>query len=218
MTGFVFDVWSALVLAGLTGMAAAAMWTLIPRWHGIPPTLSRERWIRKALAQAQVQPDEVVVDLGAGDGRVLRIAAREFGARAVGYEVEPLHCAVGWLGALFGGVLNRVSIRNKDLYQADLSQADVVFLYLNPTFVENLRQPLRQQLPPGARVVSLDFPFAGWEPSKVDIGYLIFTYHMPPKPGSLDTYLRRRLSLLSPLDVAPSVIGPALDMPPSPND
>ena len=75
MTGFVFDVWSALVLAGLVGMAAAAMWTLIPRWHGIPPTPSRERWIRKALAQAQVQPDEVVVDLGAGDGRVLRIAA-----------------------------------------------------------------------------------------------------------------------------------------------
>jgi len=218
MTGFVFDVWSALVLAGLVGMAAAAMWTLIPRWHGIPPTPSRERWIRKALAQAQVQPDEVVVDLGAGDGRVLRIAAREFGARAVGYEVEPLHCAVGWLGALFGGVLSRVSIRNKDLYQADLSQADVVFLYLNPTFVENLRQPLRQQLPPGARVVSLDFPFEGWEPSEVDIGYLIFTYRMPPKPGGLGTYLRRRLSLLSPLDVAPAGIGPALDIPPSPND
>jgi hypothetical protein len=218
MTSFVFDVWSALVLAGLVGMAAAAMWTLIPRWHGILPTPSRERWIRKALAQAQVEPDDVVVDLGAGDGRVLRIAAGEFEARAVGYEVEPLHCAVGWLGALFSGMLNRVSIRNKDLYQADLSQADVVFLYLNPTFIKNLRQPLRQQLSPGARVVSLDFPVEGWEPSKVDIGHLIFTYQMPPKPGSLDTYLRRRLSLPSPLDGARPGGGPAPDMPPSPND
>jgi hypothetical protein len=158
------------------------------------------------------------VDLGAGDGRVLRIAAREFEACAVGYEIEPLHCAVGWLAALLGGVVTRVSIRNQDLYQADLSQADVVFLYLNPAFVKNLRQPLRQQLPPGARVVSLDFPIEGWEPSEVDIGYLIFSYHMPPTPGSLDTYLRRDQSLLRPLGGTRPGAEPPPSIPPSLND
>jgi hypothetical protein len=199
-------------------MAAAGMWTLIPRWHGIPPTRARARWIRRALAQAQLQPGELLVDLGAGDGRVLRIAAREFEARAVGYEIEPLHCAVGWLSALFSGVLNRVSIRNRDLYHADLSDADVVYLYLNPRFVDSLRESLRQQLAPGARVVSLDFPVEGWEPSEVDIGYLIFSYRMPPTPGSLDTYLQRRLSSHPTLDSAEAVAGPPPGVPSSPND
>jgi hypothetical protein len=218
MTVLVFDVWSALVLAGLVGMAAAGMWALIPRWHGIPPTPARARWIRKALAQAQLQPGEVVVDLGAGDGRVLRIAAREFRARAVGYEIEPLHCAVSWLASLLSGTLEHVSIRNGNLYGADLSQADVVFLYLNPSFVENLREPLRQQLPPGARVVSLDFPIEGWEPSEVDIGYLIFSYRMPPAPGNLDSYLRRQLSSRPPLHGDQAVAAPPPGVLPSPND
>lgn len=218
MTGITFDVWSALVLTGLAAMAAVGMWALIPRWHGIPPTPARARWIRKALAQAQLQPGETIVDLGAGDGRVLRIAAREFGARAVGYEIEPVHCAVGWLSALFGGVLRRVSIRNRDLYHADLSEADVVYMYLNPSFVENLREPLRQQLASGARVVSLDFPVEGWEPSEVDIGYLIFSYRMPPTPGSLDTYLHRRLSSHPVHDDMEVVAGPPPRVSPSPND
>jgi hypothetical protein len=149
---------------------------------------------------------------------VLRIAAREFGARAVGYEIEPLHCTVGWLAALWSGVLTRVSIRNSDLYHADLSKADVVFMYLNPGFIENLRGPLRQQLSPGARVVSLDFPIEGWEPNEVDIGYLIFSYRMPPTPGDLDSYLHRHLSSRLPPDSAQAVAAPPPDVPPSPND
>jgi hypothetical protein len=217
MTGLVFDIWSALVLAGLIGMAAAAMWTLIPRWHSIPPTPARMRWIQKALAQAQVRRGELVVDLGAGDGRVLRVAAREFGARAVGYEIEPLHCVAAWLSALFEGVLGQVSIRNQDLYKADLSDADVVFMYLNPTFVANLR-PTLAQLKPGARVVSLNFPIEGWEPSEVDIGYLIFSYHMPPRHGSLESYLRRRMTPLSPVEVAVREMEPPAEQPPSMND
>jgi SAM-dependent methyltransferase len=217
MTGFVFDIWSALVLAGLVATAAAAMWALIPRWHGVPATPARMRWIQKALAQAKVRPGEVVVDLGAGDGRVLRVAAREFGARAVGYEIEPLHCAAAWLAALFEGVPGQVTIRNRDLYKADLAGADVVFMYLNPTFVANLR-PALQRLKPGARVVSLNFPVEGWEPSEVDIGYLIFTYRMPPRPGSLETYLRKQLTPLPVPEVAVREMEPPVEWPPSPND
>ncbi|MBN1643132.1 MAG: class I SAM-dependent methyltransferase [Anaerolineae bacterium] len=196
MTGFVFDAWSALVLAGLLALIGAAMWAFIPRWHGILPASSRPRWIRRALSQVDLQPGEVLVDLGSGTGGGLLIAAREYGARAVGYEIEPLHCAYAWLRAVLGGVARRVSVRCRDLYQADLSQADVVYLYLNPTYVEALRQALATRLRPGARVVSLDFPFEGWQPAHVDIGYLIFSYTMPPSAGSLDAYLSEHLTPL----------------------
>ena len=189
-----FDIWSALVLLGLVLMAGVGMWAFIPRWHGIPPAPSRARWIRRALRMASVQAGEVVYDLGAGDGRVLVIAAREFGAQAVGFEIEPLHCAAAWLKALFKGVISRVSIHRQDLYTVDLSKADVVFLHLNPVFVENLRPVLASQLRPGARVVSLDFPFEGWEPTDVDIGYLIFAYEMPPRPGDIKSFLHKNLT------------------------
>jgi hypothetical protein len=70
----------------------------------------------------------------------------------------------------------------------------VVFLHLNPLFVERLRPILEERLRPGTRIVSLDFPFEGWEPSHVDIGYLIFAYDIPPTPGSIDTYLKKTLT------------------------
>jgi SAM-dependent methyltransferase len=192
-----------LVLTGLMALVGAAMWALIPRWHGILPASSRPRWIRQGLSQVDVRPAEVVYDLGSGTGRVLLIAAREFGARAVGYEIEPLHCVYAWLRALFGGVAGRVSVRCKDLYQADLSDADVVFLHLNPVCVEALRDTLWTRLRPGTRVVSLDFPFEGWQPAHVDIGYLIFSYTMPPRAGSLEAYLREHLTPLPPAKGAP---------------
>jgi SAM-dependent methyltransferase len=174
-------------------MAGVGMWTLVPRWYGVLASRSRPRWIRRALRQAGVQPGETVYDLGSGTGRVLIIAAREFGARAVGYEIEPLHCIVAWVVALFRGVLTRVSVRQQNLYKADLSAADVVFVYLNPIAVERLQPLLADRMRPGARLVSVSFPFEGWEPSGVDIGYLIFSYEMPPQPGSLESYLRKTL-------------------------
>jgi len=193
-----FDIWSVLILAGIAIGAGAAMWALVPRWHGIPPTSSRPKWIRKAFDAVGLQPGQVVYDLGSGDGVVLAIAAKEYGARAVGYEIEPLHCVAAWLRGLFAGVARRISIRRKDLYVADVERADVVFMHLNPTIVENLRISLPPKLRPGTRIVSLDFPFEGWEPYHMDIGYLIFAYEMPPQPGSLESYLRKELDTAQP--------------------
>ena len=193
MTDLNFDIWSTLVLLGLAAMAGAGMWMLVPRWYGAFSSRSRPRWIRRALHQAAVQPGETVCDLGAGTGAVLIIAAREFGARAVGYEIEPLHCIVAWVTALFSGVVARVSVRQMNLYKADLTAADIVFVDLNPIAVERLQPLLEDEMRPGTRVVSLSFPFEGWEPAGVDIGYLIFTYRMPPQPGSVESYLHKTL-------------------------
>ena len=66
----------------------------------------------------------------------------------------------------------------------------MVFLYLTPAFVEQVRPHLERQLRPGARVVSLSFDIEGWQPSDIDIGHLIFLYHIPPQTGSIESYMR----------------------------
>ena len=142
----------------------------------------------------EVQPGDTVYDLNAGDGRGLVIAARDFGARAAGIEVEPLHCAVAWLRALFGGVIARVSVHRGDLFRAELSSADVVFLYPTPALLARLRPRLEYELRPNTRIVSMLFPLEGWEPAGIDIGHLIFCYRTPLKSGSIDSYLRQSIA------------------------
>lgn len=182
---------SVAAYVGLVALALSGFWTILPRVYGAAGTPSRPFLVREALRFAAVQPGERVFDLGAGDGRVVVIAAREFQARAVGIEIEPVHCLVAWLRALLGGVIGRVSVRQQNLFEADLSQADVVFVYLTPAMVERLRPELARKLPASARVVSVYFPFEGWQPADVDVGNLLFLYRMPPRPGSLDAFLRK---------------------------
>jgi hypothetical protein len=100
------------------------VWILIPALYGLPPVPTKPARIRKALKLANLQPDEVLYDLGAGDGRVLLIAAREFGAKAVGIEVGPVQCAVIWLRAVTSGFGNQIQIRWANFYKADLRDAD----------------------------------------------------------------------------------------------
>jgi hypothetical protein len=189
-----FDMWSALAVLGLTLLALAGCWSAIPRIYGFPKGTLRHLQIRRAMELAEVQPGDTVYDLNAGDGRGLVIAARDFGARAAGVEVEPLHCAVAWLRALFGGVIARVSVHRGDLFRADLSDADVVFLYLTPALLARLRPRLEYELRPNTRIVSMLFPLEGWEPAGIDIGHLIFYYRTPLKPGSIDSYLRQSIA------------------------
>ena len=77
--------------------------------------------------------------------------------------------------------------------KADCQDADVVFLYLSPVFVERVRPHLEDQLKPGARIASLLYEFEGWKPSDIDIGHLIFLYRIPPQPGSIEDFMRESL-------------------------
>lgn len=193
--GVTFDIWSALALLGLGGMAIVGMWLVIPRLHGLPKGAPRPKQIRQALALACVQPGETVVDLNAGDGTSMVIAAREFQARAIGFQVEPVHRAVAWLRTLLPGAAGRVSLRSQGPLDAPLAGADVVLLYLTPTLIKQLHPRLETDLRPGARVVSIHFDLEGWQPAGIDIGHLIFLYHMPPQPGSIDAYIRQEFNL-----------------------
>ncbi len=165
---------------------------LIPLAYGLPPTSTRPERVRRALRLAGLQPGERLYDLGSGSGRVLVIAAREFGAEAVGIDAGPFQCLQGWASALLNGVSSRVHLRWGNLFKADLREADVVFAYLTSGYAQRLEAVLTARLKPGARVVTISFDFPDWEPADFDEGDLIFLYRMPPAPGNLGTYLAKK--------------------------
>ncbi|HET9590925.1 MAG TPA: class I SAM-dependent methyltransferase [Anaerolineales bacterium] len=168
------------------------LWILIPALYGLPPVPTKPERIRKALQLANLQPGEVLYDLGAGDGRVLLIAAREFGAYAVGIEVGPIQCALIWLRVIANGLSDRIQVRWANFYKADLHEADVVFVFATSKEVAKLAPHLETQLKKGARVVSISADFPDWEPSAFDDRNLIFIYEMPPVRGDMTSFLLKK--------------------------
>lgn len=121
--------------------------------------------VDRMLGLAQVGPDDVVYDLGSGDGRIVIAAVREFGARrAVGIEIDGGLVAKSREYAQRAGVADRVTFVEQDLFQADVSAATVITLYLTREVNLRLRPKLLAELRPGTRVVSFDFDMGGWRP------------------------------------------------------
>ena len=119
------------------------------------------------LRLAQVTPSDVVYDLGSSDGRIVITAAQEFGARGVGLEIEPDLVAEAERNARRAKVADRVRFVQQDIFEADLSEASVVTIYLSAEANARLRPKLLAQLKPGSRIVSHDFPMADWKPDRV---------------------------------------------------
>ncbi|HEX5839877.1 MAG TPA: class I SAM-dependent methyltransferase [Anaerolineales bacterium] len=172
--------------------AIGLLWILIPALYGLPPVPTKPERIRRALEMARLQPDETLYDLGAGDGRVLFMAARDFGAKAVGVEIGPVQCAWIWLRAVASGLGQQIQIKWENYYKADLSKADVVFVYATSKEVLKLAPHLETQMKKGARLVSISADFREWEPSALDEQELIFVYEMPPVKGSMLSFMLKR--------------------------
>jgi SAM-dependent methyltransferase len=168
------------------------LWILIPALYGLPPVSTSPERIRKALKQANLQPGETLYDLGAGNGRVLLIAARDFGAKAVGIEVGPIQCAVIWLRATAAGLGSQIQVKWENFYKANLHDADVVFVYATSTEVRKLAPHLEEQMKHGSRLISISADFPEWEPSAFDNHALIFVYEMPPTKGNIASYLMKK--------------------------
>ena len=175
-----------LILAGLF-LLIAITWLVVPALYGLPWVPTREKRIRRAMELAELKPGETLYDLGAGDARVLVLAAKEFGANAVGIEIGPVQCLLGWLRILFSGHRSRrgsrtrVRMRCGNFYKADISDADVVFVYATSFQTSSLLPLLERTLRPGVRVVSIAADFSGWVLKAVDREHLIFLYEMPPE-------------------------------------
>lgn len=123
--------------------------------------------VRQMLRMAEVGPADTVYDLGSGDGRIVVTAAREFGARGVGVEIDPELVEEARENARQEGVEDRVRIVRGDLFETDVSPATAVTLYLLQSVNLKLRAPLLDQLRPGTPVVSHDFTMGEWEPDTV---------------------------------------------------
>ena len=135
------------------------------------------------LKLAGVQKTDIVYDLGCGDGRIVIMAAKQFGAKSVGVDINPDRVAEATENAKKEGVSDRVTIREGDLFLADIHDATVVTLYLLPDVNLRLKPKLFKDLQPGTRVVSHSFDMGEWKPDKEESvdGRRIYLWTIPPK-------------------------------------
>ena len=152
-----------------------------------PFVASPQNVVEKMLEAAGLKPGETLYDLGSGDGRVLITAAQRFGARAVGIEISPREAKASTERIKTLKLDDKASVIEGDLLTADLSQADVVTIYLTTRSNDEIRPNLEKYLKPGARVVSHDYEIRGWAPARVETveahkrAHHLYIYTMPPR-------------------------------------
>ena len=135
-----------------------------------PYVPSQPEFVRKMLQVSRVGPDDVVYDLGCGDGRILIMAVKEFGAeKAVGYELREDLYKSTLREIKRQNLKERINLINGNLFEADISEATVITLYLSASGNERLKPKLAKEARPGTRVVSQDFRMNGWHASKSEI-------------------------------------------------
>ena len=172
---------------------------------------SWEPVVYEMLELAGVTRDDVVYDLGSGDGRIVILAAQKYGARGVGIELEPNLVKISREVARDAQVADRVTFIEGDLFTADISAATVVTLYLSPGVNRDLEPKLKRELRPGTRIVSHQFPIGSWRPEKAVTsaasGVELFLWRVPPggATGGKDQGVRtpRKPTLDPPVSTAP---------------
>ena len=142
--------------------------------------------VDKMLELAKVGKGDVLYDLGSGDGRIAVTAAKRFGIRATGIDIDPQRIAEANDNARRNGVSHLVQFRQEDLFKANFSEATVVTLYLLPDLNVKLRPRLLAELKPGTRIVSHQFDMGTWPPErKLELnGRTIYLWTVPPRQGS----------------------------------
>ena len=122
--------------------------------------------VERMLLTAKVNKNDVLYDLGCGDGRIVIEAAKRYGLRAVGIDIDPQRIAEANANAKSAGVSHLVQFRNADLFESNISEATVVTLYLLPSLNQKLRPKLMKDLKKGTRIVSHDFDMGEWKPDQ----------------------------------------------------
>lgn len=130
----------------------------------VPYVTTPPEVVAQMLALANPTRDDVLYDLGSGDGRIVIEAARRFGTRGLGVDIDPVRVREATANARSRGVQERVRFRRQDLFATDLRPASIVTLYLLPNLNLELRPKLLEQLRPGTRIVSHAFHMGDWRP------------------------------------------------------
>ena len=178
----------SVVLAAIAGVAHFSVCQAPARSPDVAFAPTAPVVVDAMLSLARVNANDVVYDLGSGDGRIVITAAKKYGARGVGIELDPALVRKARENAAAAGVGNRVRFMTQDLFTTDLRPATVVTLYLLQSINERLRPKLVRELKPGTRVVSHVFNMGPeWPPEKtvsVDRSR-IFLWTLPPRPSAL---------------------------------
>lgn len=135
------------------------------------------------LRLANVRKGDILYDLGSGDGRIAIAAAKKYGVRAVGIDIDPERIREATENARKAGVTNLVEFRQQDLFKADFREATVITLYLLPDLNVKLRPRLWEELKPGTRIVSHQFDMGTWKPDKrlESNGRVVYFWTIPAK-------------------------------------
>jgi precorrin-6B methylase 2 len=176
------------------GVSLAAAQSSQRRQFDVPYVPSTEEAVRAMLKLADVQKTDIVYDLGCGDGRIVIAAAKTYGARGVGIDINPDRIREAKENARKAGVENLVRVEENDLFAADIREASVVTLFLLPNVNLKLRPKLLRDLKPGTRIVSNTFDMGNWKPDKqatvgdaAEATYLSHTLYLwvvPPRRGN----------------------------------
>jgi SAM-dependent methyltransferase len=170
--------WLAILVSVLALVFLISIsWTQSRGAPWVPTSLGK---VDKMLTMAGVGPNDLVYDLGCGDGRTIIAAARRYGSRAVGIEIDPLRYLWCQMLITLLGLRDRVKVVHGDFFNQDLSAADVVTCYLLQTTNERLQGKLLQELHPSARVISNDFTFPRLQLLRQDSQAHIYLYHPVP--------------------------------------
>ena len=152
------------ILFTLLFLYVFSMIIVLPKTRGALFVTTSGARIRAFLDAVSMHPGQLFIDAGCGDGRVLKEISARYGVRAVGYELNPFACLLARLRCL--GMRN-VRIHRKSFWEADFSNADVLFCYLFPDLMKDMAEKVKRELKPGATLVSCNFEVPGLVPAQI---------------------------------------------------
>jgi SAM-dependent methyltransferase len=156
--------WRVLVVLLLMAVPVLAQWDDGP--GEVPYVPTPPDVVEAMLKLGNIQKTDFVIDLGSGDGRIVIMAAEKFGAKGMGYDINPVRIQEANENAEKAGVKERVKFVEKNLFEADIHEASLMTLYLLPDVNLRLKPKLLKELKPGTRVVSHSFDMGDWQPDK----------------------------------------------------
>ena len=156
-------------VAALFSVLVAGQTAPQQRRPDVPYVPTTDEAVVAMLKLADIKPSDVVYDLGCGDGRIVIAAAKKFGARGVGVDIDPARIREANENAKKAGVEKLVHFEEKDLFQADIHEANVVTLFLLNSVNLKLRPKLLRELKAGTRIVSNTFDMGDWKPDKESV-------------------------------------------------
>lgn len=157
--------WLAPFYLGLFAVVVQLLAQTQGREPDVPYVPTPREVVAEMLKLANISKDDIVYDLGCGDGRIV-VAAAKMGARGVGVDINPDRIRESRENAKEAGVIDRVKFIEGDLFEANIKEATVVMLYLLPNVNLKLRQKLLRDLKPGTRIVSHNYDMGDWKPEK----------------------------------------------------